>query len=219
MSLGTEGVTIRAPGAILRGDLSVPSEAVGIVVFAHGSGSGRKSPRNREVARVLQEARIGTLLLDLLTEEEAVTDADTGRFRFDISRLAERLLAAIDVHGGRGDLAGPPFGLFGASTGGAAALFAAAERPEEIRGMVLRGARSDLAGEAVRRVRAPTLFLVGELDSPVREWNEATRRRMVAPNELYVVPGATHLFEEPGALAEVARHTRDWFARFLPGRD
>lgn len=218
MRLRTEGVTIPVPGARIRGDLTVPPDAWGIVVFAHGSGSGRGSPRNREVARSLEEARIGTLLLDLLSEEEAIADADTGRFRFDIPRLAERVIAAIDAHGGRDDLARVPLGLFGASTGGAAALVAAAQRPEAVRGVVLRGARSDLAGDWASRVQAPTLFLVGELDPEVRRWNEATRRQMSAPTELYVVRRATHLFEEAGALSEVAGRTRDWFVRVFTGR-
>ena len=214
----TEPVTIAAPGAEIHGDLTVPSEATGVVVFAHGSGSGRGSPRNREVARVLEGAGIGTLLLDLLSEKESVADAETGQFRFDIPRLSERVVAAVDALGGRSDLAGRPIGLYGASTGGAAALVAAGQRPEPVRGLVLRGARSDLAEDWAPRVRAPTLFLVGELDPDVRRWNEATRRRMSAANELRVIRGASHLFEEPGALAEVARATRDWFARAFADR-
>ena len=213
-----ELLTIVAPGAEIHGDLVVPSGAAGLVIFAHGSGSGRRSPRNREVARVLEGAGIGTLLLDLLSEEESVADADTGRFRFDIPRLAERVIAAVDALAGRVDLARRPIGLYGASTGGAAALVAAAQRPERVRGLVLRGARSDLAEDWAPRVQAPTLFLVGERDPEVRRWNEATRRRMSAANELRVIRGASHLFEEPGALAEVARATCDWFVRAFAGR-
>ena len=209
----TEVVTVVAGEAEIRGDLTVPTGATGVVVFAHGSGSGRGSPRNREVARVLEGSGIGTLLIDLLSEEEAVADAETGRFRFDIPRLAERVIAAIDALGGRSEPACRTVGLYGASTGGAAALVAAAERPGAVRALVLRGARSDLADACVSRVRAPTLFLVGALDPAVRRWNEATHRRMSAERELRVIPGASHLFEEPGALAEVARRTRDWFVR------
>lgn len=218
MPLRTEEVTVRASGAEICGDLAVPPGAVGVVVFAHGSGSGRGSPRNREVARVLEEARVGTLLLDLLSAAEAAVDTETYRFRFDIPLLAGRVTAAVDALGDRRDLAPLPLGLYGASTGGAAALIAAAQRPERVRGLVLRGARSDLAEEWVRRVRAPTLFLVGEFDPEVRKWNEATRRQMSASTELYVVRRATHLFEEPGALAEVARQTRDWFVRVFGAR-
>lgn len=218
MPPGAETVTIRAPGAEIQGDLVVPPGAAGLVVFAHGSGSSRGSPRNREVARALEAAGIGTLLLDLLSEAEADEDAETVQFRFDIPRLAERVVAAIDALADRSDLARMPLGLYGASTGGAAALVAAADRPERVRGLVLRGARSDLADEWVARVRAPTLFVVGERDPQIRKWNEATRRKLSAPTELFVVRGATHLFEEPGALAEVSRRTRDWFVRVLSGR-
>lgn len=214
----TEAVTITAPGAQIHGDLTLPSGATGVVIFAHGSGSGRASPRNREVARFLEDGGLGTLLIDLLSEEEAVADAETGEFRFDIPRLAKRVVAAIDGLVGRNDLAHRPIGLYGASTGGAAALVAAAERPEPIRGLVLRGARSDLAADRASLVRAPTLFLVGERDPQVRKWNEATRRRMSAPTELRVIRGASHLFEEPGALAEVARATREWFVRAFADR-
>ena len=219
MPRGTEEVTIVAPGAEIHGDLTLPAEAAGIVVFAHGSGSGRGSPRNREVARVLEAAGIGTLLVDLLSEEEAVADADTGRFRFDIPRLADRVVAAVDALAGRAERASRSLGLYGASTGGAAALVAAARRPEPVRAIVLRGARSDLAGGWAHQVRAPTLFLVGELDREVRKWNEATRRQMSAQAELRVIPRASHLFEEPGALAEVAQLTRDFFVRGFARRD
>lgn len=217
MPPGAETVTIRAPGAEIQGDLVVPPGARGLVVFAHGSGSGRGSPRNREVARALEGAGIGTLLLDLLSEAEAAEDAETARFRFDIPRLAERVVAAIDALADRSDLARMPVGLYGASTGGAAALVAAAARPERVQGLVLRGARSDLADESVARVRAPTLFVVGERDPQIRMWNEVTRRKLSAPTELSVIRGATHLFEEPGALAEVARRSRDWFVRVFSG--
>lgn len=209
---------VAAPKVTIHGDLTLPSVARGVVVFAHGSGSGRTSPRNRKVARALEGAGIGTFLVDLLSEEEAEIDAVTRQFRFDIPRLGERVLAAIDTLNPRDDPAFASLGLYGASTGGAAALIAAAERAERIGGLVLRGARSDLADAYVDRVRAPTLFLVGEHDPAVREWNEASRRRMSTSAEVHVVAGASHLFEESGALAEVARWTRDWFGRTLAAR-
>jgi putative phosphoribosyl transferase len=199
----------------LTGDLSVPATAVGVAIFAHGSGSDRRSPRNLSVAAELQGARLGTLLLDLLTPEEARVDAATGRYRFDLPRLADRLVGAVDACARWPETAGKGIGLFGASTGGAAALVAAARRAEDVRAVVLRGARSDLAGPDILRVRAPTLFLVGERDPEVRMLNETSFSRLSAPKELVVVPGASHLFEETGALEEVARRTRDWFLQHL----
>jgi putative phosphoribosyl transferase len=209
-------LTFPVPNGEIWGDLVLPFRAPGTVVFAHGSGSGRGSPRNRRVAMELEEAGLGTLLLDLLTPEEAEVDATSGRFRFDISRLAERLTAVVDALSVRSETAGTPPGLYGASTGGAAALLAAAARPEAVRAIVLRGARSDLAGPAVRRVRAPTLFLVGEFDPEVHAMNEASLLQLAGPKQLVVVRGASHLFEEPGALEEVARRTRDWFLKYFP---
>ncbi len=202
-------------GGEVQGELVVPSGAIGTVLFAHGSGSGRKSPRNRWVARELEASGITTLLLDLLTPDEAAVDAESHRFRFDIPRLADRLIHAVDAASAWPSTAGRPIGLYGASTGGAAALIAAASRPEWVRALVLRGARSDLAGPAVKRVRAPTLFLVGELDPDIRALNEDTGREMTAPTSIEVVPGATHLFEEPGALEAVGHRTREWFARYF----
>lgn len=217
-----EEVTLRVSGGAILGDLAVPSGAIGTVLFAHGSGSGRKSARNRQVARALEEAGIATLLLDLLTSEEAAIDEDTRRYRFDIPRLSDRVIAGIDALSAWPGTAGRPVGLYGASTGGAAALIAAAARPTPVRAAVLRGARSDLAGPAVGRVRAPTLFLVGEFDPEIRRLNEDTRSEMPAESELIVVPGATHLFEEPGALEAVALHATAWYRRYLaassPGR-
>ena len=210
-----ELVTLSVPGGEICGDLVVPSGAIGTVVFAHGSGSGRGSPRNRWVARELEEARIGTLLLDLLTKEEAAIDAETYRYRFDIPRLADRLIHAIDAASTWPSTAGRPIGLYGASTGGAAALIAAASRPHLVHAVVLRGARSDLAGPAVHRVRAPTLFLVGDLDPEIRRLNEDTQEQMTARTELVVIPGATHLFEEPGALEAVGHRTREWFGTYF----
>lgn len=212
-----ETVTLRVRGGAIQGDLAVPSGSLGTVVFAHGSGSGRTSPRNRAVARELEESGFATLLLDLLTAEEASIDADTRRYRFDIPRLSDRLIAGIDAVSAWPGTAGHPVGVYGASTGGAAALIAASARPALVKAAVLRGARSDLAGPAVGRVHAPTLFLVGEFDPEIRRLNEDTRLEMSAPTELRVVPGATHLFEEPGALEAVAQHTREWFLRYLSG--
>jgi putative phosphoribosyl transferase len=209
-------VTLPVPGGAIQGDLVLPFRARGTVVFAHGSGSGRGSPRNRRVAKELEDAGLGTLLLDLLTREEAEIDAVSGRFRFDIPRLAERLTSAVDALSTRSETAGTPAGLYGASTGGAAALLAAAARPEAVRAVVLRGARSDLAGPGIRRVRAPTLFLVGELDPEVHAMNVASLAEVGGPKQLIVVRGASHLFEEPGALEEVALQTRNWFLKYFP---
>jgi putative phosphoribosyl transferase len=209
-------LTLPVPGGEIRGDLVLPLRSRGTVVFAHGSGSGRGSPRNQRVAKELEGAGVGTLLLDLLTVEEAELDAYSGRFRFDIPRLAERLIATVDALSTGSESAGMPVGLYGASTGGAAALVAAAARPETVRALVLRGARSDLAGPEIRRVRAPTLFLVGELDPEVRAMNVASLSQLGGPKRLDVVPGAGHLFEEPGTLDEVAHRTRDWFLKYFP---
>ena len=199
----------------LLADLVLPMEAPGIVVFAHGSGSGRKSPRNRYVAGQLERQHLGTLLVDLLTETEAREDQRTSAHRFDIPLLSRRLVSAIDWLGEDPDRARRRIGLYGASTGGAAALFAAAARPERVSALVLRGARSDLASEAAPKVEAPCLFVVGSRDPEILEMNRETARRLLGPHALTVVPEATHLFEEPGALAEVAKATTDWFGRYL----
>ncbi len=212
---GGGSVRFEVPGGAITGDLTVPVGAIGIVVFAHGSGSGRTSPRNTRVARELERSRIATLLLDLLTGEESTVDAETRRYRFDVPRLATRLVAVIDALSQWGNTAELPVGLYGASTGGAAALDAAAARPLRVAALVLRGARSDLAGPTVYAVRAPTLFLVGELDPEVRRWNEETRSAMSAPTELQVLRGAGHLFEEAGALDEVAARTNAFFRTWL----
>ncbi|QHF95527.1 hydrolase [Streptomyces sp. NHF165] len=206
-----ETVHVDADGALLTGDLELPPGARGCVLFAHGSGSSRFSPRNRAVARTLREAGLGTLLLDLLTEDEERADARTGRHRFDIPLLGRRLVAAVDmlVHDAR--TAAVPVGLFGASTGAAAALTAAAERPEEVRAIVSRGGRPDLAGDALPRVRAPVLLIVGGDDQQVLRLNEAAAARLTAGHRLHLVPGATHLFEEPGALEAVAAEAAGWF--------
>ncbi len=195
--------------------LGVPPEPVGLVIFAHGSGSSRFSPRNGFVARELRTAGFATLLFDLLTAEESLDRARV----FDITLLAERLLEAVDWARRRPELASLPIGLFGASTGAAAALVAAAEEPEVVRAVVSRGGRPDLAGPALPKVRAPTLLIVGGHDTVVLELNRLARRRMAAPVELAVVPGAGHLFEEPGALERVVELARDWFRRWLGGRE
>jgi dienelactone hydrolase len=212
-------VAVPVGDATLQGDLVLPEQARGVVLFAHGSGSSRHSPRNRQVAATLNEAGIGTLLLDLLTPAEEDADRTTGKHRFDIELLARRLIAAIDWLRGEGHLL-LPIGLFGASTGAAAALVAAADRADEVAAVVSRGGRPDLAGAALGRVRAPTLLIVGGADVQVLELNEHALRLLGAPvKRLVVVPGASHLFEEPGALAAVAQLAAEWFAHYLVGAD
>src|SRR5438105_2497484 len=207
---------VRLPVASgLDADLTVPSHAVGTVVFAHGSGSGRHSRRNRMVAAVLQEHHLATLLLDLLTPSEEQADLRTGHLRFDIDLLAARLEGAAAWCVDHPALAGLPIGYFGASTGGAAALVAAAERPEPIRAVVSRGGRPDLAGAALARVEAPTLLIVGGADRQVLELNRHARAQLRTEAALEIVPGATHLFEEPGALEAVARLAAEWFTAHL----
>lgn len=210
------GVGITVGEIELAGDLVVPEEAIGVVLFAHGSGSSRHSPRNRLVAQTLNEARISTLLMDLLTREEEIRERATGELRFDISLLARRLIAALDSVGA-GPAADLPIGLFGASTGAAAALVAAAERPEEIAAVVSRGGRPDLADAALKHVRAPTLLIVGSLDEVVLDLNQRALELLPAEKQLTVVPGATHLFEEPGTLEQVAGLAAEWFLRHLDG--
>jgi putative phosphoribosyl transferase len=204
-------VEVPAGDAMLLGALTVPDHAAGIVAFAHGSGSGRHSPRNQRVADTLNEAGIGTLLLDLLTEREEQADRATAEYRFDIELLARRLVATIDWLRGSPSTARLPLGLFGASTGAAAALVAAAARPEEVAAVVSRGGRPDLAGPALPAVKAPTLLIVGGADQQVLELNERALALLRVEKRLVVVPGATHLFEEPGSLEEVARLATEWF--------
>ena len=199
----------------LEGNLTLPEEARGMVLFAHGSGSSRHSPRNRHVARMLNEANLATLLMDLLTSEEEMTDLRTGQLRFDIELLAQRLVAVTDWLTQDPDTQHLRIGYFGASTGAAAALVAAAERPEEVGAIVSRGGRPDLAGPALARVRAPTLLIVGGNDFTVIELNRAALAQLRCEKQLVIVPGATHLFEEPGALDEVARLAREWFEHYL----
>jgi putative phosphoribosyl transferase len=189
----------------------VPEQAVGIVAFAHGSGSGRHSPRNRRVAETLNEAGIATLLLDLLTSREEKRDHVTAEYRFDIDLLARRLVATVDWVRRNPATVQLPHGLFGASTGAAAALVAAAVRSEEIAALVSRGGRPDLAGPALPAVKAPTLLIVGGADEQVLELNRRALELMQTEKRLVVIPRATHLFEEPGAIEEVARLATEWF--------
>lgn len=212
----TRAVEIGLEDAVLHGDLTLPSGAEGLVIFAHGSGSSRLSPRNRFVAGVINHAGLGTLLMDLLTEDEERVDDMTRELRFDIGLLGRRVAQVVDWAGGREELSGLAVGLFGSSTGAAAALVAAAELPaDKIRAVVSRGGRPDLAGDALPRVECPTLLIVGGLDDVVIGLNEQARARMGCPTELQIVPGATHLFEEPGTLEQVARLAAEWFARHL----
>lgn len=198
----------------LEGDLSVPAHARGVVLFAHGSGSSRFSARNRHVAAVLQENGFATLLLDLLTPNEEQLDQLAGEYRFDIGRLAERLIGAAEWLASEGTTASLTLSLFGASTGGGAALVAAVELPERVAAVVSRGGRPDLAGDALERVLAPTLLIVGGNDDVVLELNRAALAKLRATARLEVISGATHLFEEPGTLDEVARHAAAWFEAY-----
>jgi pimeloyl-ACP methyl ester carboxylesterase len=201
----------------VEGTFAVPEGAHGVVLFAHGSGSSRHSPRNRYVAEELRFGGLATLLVDLLTPSEETVDNDTRALRFDIDLLAERLLAAMHWLANDDATRGLPLGLFGASTGAAAALVAAAREPDRVSGVVSRGGRPDLAGPALPNVLAPSLLIVGSRDEAVIELNERARARMTAPVELVIVRRATHLFEEPGTLEEVARLTREWFVQHLRG--
>jgi pimeloyl-ACP methyl ester carboxylesterase len=206
-------VEIRSGAVQLNGDLSIPVGAQGVVLFAHGSGSSRHSPRNQFVARTIREAGVGTLLFDLLTKDEEAVDVHTAHLRFDIGLLAERLIDA--TYWVKGEFDYLNIGYFGSSTGGGAALVAAAELGDRVGAVVSRGGRPDLAGDALPKVKAPTLLIVGGLDYPVIEMNKSALARMRCEKELKIVPGATHLFEEPGTLQEVARLAADWFQRHL----
>ena len=201
----------------LVGDLAIPDRAIGFVVFAHGSGSSRLSPRNRYVADVLDQHALATLLIDLLTEQEEDVDDRTGALRFDIDLLADRLIAIAAWRGRMPDLQALPMGLFGASTGGGAAIVAAAKQPHAFRAIVSRGGRPDLAGAALPSVTAPTLLIVGGADEAVIGMNEAAMRQMRCERKLEIVPHATHLFEERGALERVAVLAADWFETHFGG--
>jgi pimeloyl-ACP methyl ester carboxylesterase len=208
-------VRVPAGTVTLEGNLTIPDRAKGIVLFAHGSGSSRFSPRNRFVASTLQKGGLATLLFDLLTAEEEEIDQVTRRLRFDIPLLATRLADVARWLASHPDTKDLRLGLFGSSTGAAAALIAAAELPNMVQAVVSRGGRPDLAGEALQNVKAPTLLIVGGRDLPVIDLNEQAMAQMNAPVELVIVPGASHLFEEPGKLEEVAHLARDWFLRYL----
>jgi dienelactone hydrolase len=216
MAVGIHPTTVRAGAATIAGDLDVPDGARAVVVFAHGSGSGRHSPRNRAVARALRGAGLGTFLADLLTEEEEAEDQWSARFRFDIALLAQRLLGLVDWLKAAPATDELATGLFGASTGAAAAIVAAAQRPGQVYAVVSRGGRPDLAGNALVVVDAPTLFVVGGADDAVRELNQQAMATMRAETRLEIVPAATHLFPEPGALERVAALAREWFLSHLP---
>ena len=212
-------VIVETARVALEGDLAVPPDAIGLVIFAHGSGSSRHSSRNRYVAEELRRGKLGTLLIDLLTPDEEAVDAYTRQLRFDIVMLADRLIGTMQWLQNREDTRQLPIGLFGASTGGGAALMAAACDPEMVRAVVSRGGRPDLAGAELGRVRAPTLLIVGGRDEVVLDLNKQAMRQMTAPVHLEIVPGATHLFEEPGALERVAALARDWFVHHFIGKE
>ena len=210
-----DAVRIPIGDVTVDADLHVPARVTGLVVFAHGSGSSRFSRRNRAVAGQLETAGFGTLLLDLLTPDEESVDERTREYRFDIEMLGARVVGAIDWARTHSDVQDLPVALFGASTGAAAALMAAAARPEPVRAVISRGGRPDLADRALPNVQAPTLLIVGGEDEPVIEMNRDAMRRMRAPVELEIIPGATHLFEERGALEQVTRLATDWCRRHL----
>jgi putative phosphoribosyl transferase len=208
-------VRIPAGPAVLEGNLIVPDNTNALVLFVHGSGSSRHSPRNHFVARQLNNAGLATLLFDLLTPEEELIDLRTAQYRFDIGLLAERLIHATKWARQRKQTRDLHIGYFGSSTGGGAALVAAAERPDDVDAIVSRGGRPDLAGDALPKVKAPTLLIVGGEDHVVIELNEKARAQMRCEVQLHIVPGATHLFEEPGALEQVANLASDWFTNHI----
>jgi putative phosphoribosyl transferase len=211
-------VKIPIGNVVVEGNLNIPLGAKGIVLFAHGSGSSRFSTRNQYVANEFNKSKIGTLLFDLLTSEEEEKDTFTAEYRFDIDLLAERLIGATERLKKDKQTKDYAFGYFGASTGAAAALMGAAKLPNDISAVVSRGGRPDLAMEYLRQVKAPTLLLVGGLDTEVIELNRQAMAKMTAENKLIIIPGATHLFEEPGKLAEVAKASKDWFLKYLAKR-
>src|SRR5437867_283306 len=208
-------VQIHARRAVLSGNLNIPEGAAALVLFAHGSGSSRHSPRNQFVARTLNDAGLATLLFDLLTPQEEATDAYSREHRFNIGLLAERLAHATKWANQQNETRDLPIGYFGSSTGGAAALVAASEIPEDVGAVVSRGGRPDLAGDALPKVQAPTLLIVGGNDDIVIELNEMARDQMRCEVKLEILPGATHLFEEPGALEKVASLASDWFVKHI----
>jgi putative phosphoribosyl transferase len=211
-------IEVRVGSVVLEGDLGIPEDAAGIVLFAHGSGSSRRSPRNRSVAGLLREGHLGTFLIDLLTEEEEALDAATGYLRFDIDLLGGRLVGITNWLLASPETCKLPIGYFGASTGAAAALVAAARQAGAVLAVVSRGGRPDLAWSPLPQVMAPTLLIVGGNDFAVLDLNRKALEELRVEKALAVVPGATHLFEEPGALEEVARLAREWFDRHLARR-
>jgi putative phosphoribosyl transferase len=215
MTAAEHTVVVGTDSVLLEGTMAVPDSALGVVLFAHGSGSSRHSPRNRFVADELRAGGLGTLLVDLLTPNEEIVDLRTRELRFDIGLLAERLVGAIRWLDAEPDTRRLPIGLFGASTGGGAALVTAARLPNRVGAVVSRGGRPDLAGETLPDVTAPTLLIVGGNDDVVIDLNRRAMAQMNAPVRLEIVRGASHLFEEPGTLDEVARLARDWFVRHL----
>ncbi len=210
-------IQISAGPAVMKGDLCIPAGAAGLILFAHGAGSSRFSPRNKYVADLLHQADFATLLMDLLSEEEEQKDLATRKFRFDIPLLAGRVDEAITWITGHDRTASLPIGLFGASTGAAAALIAATQRPETVGAVVSRGGRPDLAEKILDRVQSPTLLIVGSCDTEVLALNQAALKKINVEKKLITVPGATHLFEEPGKLDQVAGHARNWFEQHLIG--
>ncbi len=214
--LGKERLVEVASGSVnLEGNLRIPDAARGVVLFAHGSGSSRHSPRNRYVAEVLNQAGFATVLIDLLTADEEAEDRRTGHLRFNINFLAERLIDATEWLAQDPDTHNLRIGYFGASTGAGAALVAAAQRPEAVGAVVSRGGRPDLAGASLPNVQAPTLLIVGGNDTPVIDMNQEALAQLGVEKKIEIVPGATHLFEEPGALEEVARLAHEWFELHL----
>jgi pimeloyl-ACP methyl ester carboxylesterase len=210
--------SIAVGDAVLKGWLEVPAGAIGIVVFVHGSGSSRFSVRNNSVAKFLREGHLATLLFDLLTSDEERIDSVTREYRFDIPLLSQRLSNAVDWLGKQAEAADLPVGLFGSSTGAAAALIVAARVPDRVSAVVSRGGRVDLAGDYLNKVEAPTLMIVGGVDYEVLKFNRAAREQVRGTSEIAVVEQASHLFEEPGALEQVASLTRDWFVKYLARR-
>jgi dienelactone hydrolase len=218
MPLHSADIVIPAQDAQLQGTLVIPSEATGLVAFAHGSGSSRLSSRNQSVAQALQRAGLATLLFDLLTMQENARDMATAEYRFDIPLLARRLTDAVDWLAHNPATQALPIGLFGASTGAAAALIAAAARPEKVQAVVSRGGRPDMAGEALPQVQAPTLLIIGGWDTLVIGLNEQAAQHLSCEHHTAIIPGATHLFEEPGKLEEVAKLAAAWFTTHLQPR-
>jgi len=211
----SHSISIEIEGKIVKGDLAIPEEAIGLVLFVHGSGSSRMSPRNQYVARALNQACFSTLLFDLLTKEEEEIDIFTAEFRFDIRLLTNRLIKVTEWIKENSETKNLNIGYFGASTGAAAALLAAAQLPKDIKAIVSRGGRPDLADAGLKNVKAPTLLIVGGEDYPVIQMNSSALEQLPCEKKMVIVPGATHLFEEPGKLEKVAELAQNWFREHL----